>query len=59
MIKAGESDDMRRRLRAFDGEFRVAKNTLVRLAIKNTKFAALESNLGGPVGLDRELCRPG
>jgi large subunit ribosomal protein L10 len=50
-IKAGESDDLRRRLRAAQGEFRVAKNTLVRLAIKNTKFEALEPNLGGTVGL--------
>jgi large subunit ribosomal protein L10 len=50
-IKAGESDDLRRRLRAAQGEFRVAKNTLVRLAIKNTKFEALESALGGAVGL--------
>ncbi len=50
-IKAGESDDLRRRLRAAQGEFRVAKNTLVRLAIKNTKFEALDPNLGGAVGL--------
>jgi large subunit ribosomal protein L10 len=50
-IKAGESDDLRRRLRAAQGEFRVAKNTLVRLAIKNTRFEALEPNLGGAVGL--------
>jgi large subunit ribosomal protein L10 len=50
-IKAGESDDMRRRLRAAQGEFRVAKNTLVRLAIKDTKFEALEPVLGGAVGL--------
>ena len=50
-IKAGESDDMRRRIRAVNGEFRVAKNTLVRLAIKSTPFAALDANLGGPVGL--------
>ncbi len=50
-IKAGESDDLRRRLRAVQGEFRVAKNTLVRLAIKDTKFEALEPNLGGAVGL--------
>ena len=50
-IKAGESDDLRRRLRAAQGEFRVAKNTLVRLAIKNTKFEALEPTLGGSVGL--------
>jgi len=50
-IRAGESDDLRRRFRAAQGEFRVAKNTLVRLAIKNTKFEALEPSLGGAVGL--------
>ena len=50
-IKASESDDLRRRLRAAKGELRVAKNTLVRLAVRNTKFEALEPNLGGPVGL--------
>src|SRR5438445_4186989 len=50
-MTALESDDMRRRLRAVRGEFRVAKNTLVRRAIENTKFAALERNLGGAVGL--------
>jgi len=50
-ITAGQSDDMRRRLRAVRGEFRVSKNTLVRRAIKNTRFAALEEKLGGPVGL--------
>ena len=48
---AGESDDMRRRIRAVRGEFRVAKNTLLRRAVKDTRFAALESQLGGSVGL--------
>jgi large subunit ribosomal protein L10 len=50
-MTALESDDMRRRLRAVRGEFRVAKNTLVRRAIENTKFAALDRSLGGAVGL--------
>jgi large subunit ribosomal protein L10 len=50
-LKASEADDLRRRFRAIEGEFRIAKNTLVRLAIKNTKFEALELNLGGAVGL--------
>ena len=50
-MTASQSDDMRRRLRAVRGEFRVAKNTLVRRAIQNTKVAALDTNLGGPVGL--------
>ena len=48
---AGESDDMRRRIRAVSGEFRVTKNTLLRLAIKDTSFAALDGQLGGPIGL--------
>jgi large subunit ribosomal protein L10 len=50
-IKAAESDDLRRRLRAAQGEFRVAKNTLVRRAIRDTRFEALEPHLGGAVGL--------
>ena len=50
-MSAGQSDDMRRRIRAVRGEFRVAKNTLVRRAIKDTRFASLERHLGGPVGL--------
>jgi len=50
-MTAGESDDMRRRIRAVRGEFRVAKNTLVRRAIKDTRFAQLDGHLGGPVGL--------
>ncbi len=50
-MTAGESDDMRRRIRAARGEFRVAKNTLLRRALKDTKFSALEEQLGGPVGL--------
>jgi large subunit ribosomal protein L10 len=50
-MSAGESDDMRRRIRAARGEFRVAKNTLLRRAVKDTKFAPLEGQLGGSVGL--------
>jgi len=50
-MKAGESDDMRRRIRAVHGEFRVTKNTLLRLAIKDTKFGSLDGHLGGPIGL--------
>jgi large subunit ribosomal protein L10 len=50
-MTAGQSDDMRRRLRAIDGELQVAKNTLVRRAISTTQFAALDTNLGGPIGL--------
>lgn len=50
-IRATESDELRRRFRAANGEFKVAKNTLVRRAIKDTKFEALEPSLGGSVGL--------
>jgi large subunit ribosomal protein L10 len=50
-LSAGESDDMRRRIRTARGEFRVAKNTLLRRAVKDTRYAPLESQLGGSVGL--------
>ncbi|MBI3759492.1 MAG: 50S ribosomal protein L10 [Deltaproteobacteria bacterium] len=50
-MSAGESDDMRRRIRAVSGEFRVTKNTLLRLAIKDTRYASLDGHLGGPIGL--------
>lgn len=50
-MTAGEADEMRRRLRAANSELQVAKNTLVRRAIKPTRFAALDGNLGGPIGL--------
>ena len=50
-MTAAESTEMRKRLRAVRGEMRIAKNTLVRHAIKGTRFEALDSNLGGQVGL--------
>lgn len=50
-MTAGESTEMRQRLRAVRGELRVAKNTLIRRAIKDTSFALLDQKLGGPVGI--------
>lgn len=50
-MTAAESSELRRRLRAVRGELRVAKNTLVRRAIRDTNFAALDDQLGGPVGV--------
>jgi large subunit ribosomal protein L10 len=50
-MTAAESTEMRKRLRAVRGEMRVAKNTLVRRAIKGTAYEALDSKLGGQVGL--------
>jgi large subunit ribosomal protein L10 len=50
-MTAGESADVRRKLRAVRGEMRVAKNTLLRRAIEGTDYAPLGEQLGGPVGL--------
>ncbi len=50
-MTAAESTEVRRRLRAIRGEMRVAKNTLVRRAIKGTPFENLDDKLGGQVGL--------
>ena len=50
-MTAAESTEMRKRLRAVRGEMRIAKNTLVRHAIKGSKFEALDSNLGGQISL--------
>src|ERR1700674_480943 len=50
-MTAAESTEMRKRLRAVRGEMRIAKNTLVGHAIKGTKYEALDSNLGGQIGL--------
>src|ERR1039457_2973346 len=50
-MSAAESTEMRKRLRAVRDARRVAKNTLVRRAIKGTAYEALDSNLGGQVGL--------
>src|SRR5260370_26829514 len=50
-MTAAESTEMRRRLRAVRGEMRVAKNTLVRRAIKGTAYEALDTKLGGQIGL--------
>lgn len=50
-MTAAESTEMRKRLRAVRGEMRIAKNTLVRHAIKGTKFEALDTNLGGQISL--------
>jgi large subunit ribosomal protein L10 len=50
-LTVAESTEVRRKLRAVRGELRVAKNTLIRRAIKETSFESLEPQLGGPVGL--------
>lgn len=50
-LTVAESTEVRRKLRAVRGELKVAKNTLVRRAIKDTPFAPLDGQLIGPVGL--------
>ena len=50
-MTVAESDQLRRQLRAVRAELRVAKNTLVRRAIKDTSYNLLEQSLDGPVGL--------
>jgi ribosomal protein L10 len=57
-ITAVESTEVRRRLRAIRGEMRVAKNTLVRRAIKDTAYQALDTQLGGQVGLILSFADP-
>jgi len=41
---------LRRELRAVSGEYKVVKNTLVRRALKETSYQALEKHLQGPTG---------
>jgi large subunit ribosomal protein L10 len=50
-MTVAETTEMRRKLRAVRGELKVAKNTLIRRALKDTGYASLEDKLGGPVGL--------
>lgn len=50
-MTVAETTEMRRKLRVVRGELKVAKNTLIRRAIKDTRLAPLEEKLGGPVGL--------
>lgn len=57
-MTAAESTEVRRRLRTIRGEMRVAKNTLVRRAIKGTAYQALDEKLGGQVGLILSFADP-
>lgn len=50
-MTVAETTEVRRKLRAVRGELKVAKNTLIRRAIKGTGYSSLEDKLGGPVGL--------
>ncbi len=50
-MTVAETTDMRRKLREVGVEFRVVKNTLARLASKQTGKEALDPLLAGPTGI--------
>lgn len=50
-LTVGESTELRRIIRAVGGEMRVAKHTLTRLALADTRFGDLGRFLEGPRGL--------
>lgn len=50
-LTASETADLRRRMRAVQASFKVAKNRLTRLALKGTKFEQLADMLKGPTAL--------
>ena len=50
-LSVGESTELRRIIRAAGGEMRVAKHTLTRLALADTRFGDLGQFLEGPRGL--------
>ena len=50
-LSVGKVQQLRRALRQAGGEYKVAKNTFARRAVKDTAYASLESQLEGPTGL--------
>ena len=50
-LTVGESTELRRSIRAAGGEMRVAKHTLTRLALEETRYGDLARFLDGPRGL--------
>jgi large subunit ribosomal protein L10 len=50
-LSVKEVTDLRARLRAEGGSFKVMKNTLARIAMKDTQFEGLDSYFKGPVGV--------
>ena len=46
-----EVSDLRRKVRAAGAKYKVAKNTLTKLAIKDTGFAGLDAMLSGPTAM--------
>jgi large subunit ribosomal protein L10 len=50
-LSVGQATDLRRRMRAQSGEYKVAKNTLMRRAVDETSFAAIAPLLQGQTAL--------
>jgi large subunit ribosomal protein L10 len=50
-ITHAQDMELRNKLRAEGGSYKVAKNTLTKLALKGTKFEGLSDKLEGPVGI--------
>lgn len=50
-LTVAESTDLRRKMRDAGASFRVAKNRLIRIAIKGTPFEGLEAMFAGPTAI--------
>jgi len=50
-LTVAQVTQLRRKIRAAGGEYKVAKNTLVRLALKESAYAKLEELMEGPTSL--------
>jgi large subunit ribosomal protein L10 len=50
-LTVAEVTGLRKKLREADAEFRVVKNTLARLAAKDTAFAGLDGTFAGPTAI--------
>jgi large subunit ribosomal protein L10 len=50
-LTVAQSQDLRRKMRDAGASFKVTKNRLTRLALKGTKFEAIESLFTGPTGI--------
>src|SRR5882672_3541837 len=50
-LKTVEFNEMRLKLRALKGEYRVVKNSLTRIALKNAGLAELADMLDGPTAI--------
>ncbi len=57
-ITANSMVALRKRLREEDVEFRVVKNTLLRLAVRDTQYEALTDYLKGPVAIAMSFGEP-